>query len=651
MTLLSLPSEDSRGLLQRIAAEVGVELDETRGLDCSSLASIAQSLRTPSQLPRLVELEECSLAHISLPALALLDGTLAVVRKVEARVVELELPRGEQRVLSPREMVTRSRGAGLELGRGLPEGGSFALRLVKLMSTRTRDFATLAAYALASAGIGLATPFASQLVIDRALPERSPKLLSLIALATLFLALQRGAFGWLEQRTAIALHGRIELTVATALFDRLLRIPYQALARENVGSWIETLRGARRAQGLLTRDLLVPLLSFALVFVYALALAASSPQLALGVTVGALLLLGLALAFALRASLLESAVIDASAQQRASLHELMAGMPTIRACGAQERGLVRWLGRLLLERETSLAVDLQKIDGRALTGFGSELVRLVSFLWAAQSCLDGALSVGEMMSLLLLSDRYLTIVVGFSNLLTPIAVARSHFARVDALLAHPEVVSPSQAQPLPESEAPDAVVLDDVWFRYGPDQPYVLQGYSLRIRSLEHFQLRGESGAGKTTVLRLIAGLYVPERGSVRVFGRAPHELRREIGYLPQVVHLFHGSIRDNLSLLSRAPAEAILSASAQSGLAEFIASLPMGYDTVLPSGGTTLSGGQRQLIAWTAAMASGRRLLLLDEALSQVDRVTRARLLRMAKEQQRTIVSVEHESTNLRDR
>ncbi|HEY6880986.1 MAG TPA: ATP-binding cassette domain-containing protein, partial [Polyangiales bacterium] len=149
---------------------------------------------------------------------------------------------------------------------------------------------------------------------------------------------------------------------------------------------------------------------------------------------------------------------------------------------------------------------------------------------------------------------------------------------------------------------------------------------------------------GKSTILRLIAGLYTPERGSVRVFGRTPRKVAREVAYLPQVAHLFEGSIRQNLSLLSDASAEKLELAAEQSGLAAFVATLPMGYETILPAGGSTLSGGQRQLIMWTAAMASGRRLLLLDESLSQVDRVTRSRLLAMCDQHACTIVSVDHE-------
>src|SRR5690606_18098701 len=105
----------------------------------------------------------------------------------------------------------------------------------------------------------------------------------------------------------------------------------------------------------------------------------------------------------------------------------------------------------------------------------------------------------------------------------------------------------------------DAIVMNDVWFRYGPDQPWILQGYNLRVGAGEQLTLRSASGSGKTTILRLIAGLYQPERGTVSVFGRDPAKARGHIAYLPQQAHLFAGSLLHNLRMLSGASLERIV--------------------------------------------------------------------------------------------
>jgi ABC-type bacteriocin/lantibiotic exporter with double-glycine peptidase domain len=163
--------------------------------------------------------------------------------------------------------------------------------------------------------------------------------------------------------------------------------------------------------------------------------------------------------------------------------------------------------------------------------------------------------------------------------------------------------------------------LEDVWFRYGASGPWVLQGYDLRVEPGQKVTLAGPSGSGKTTVLRLLAGLHVPEKGKVLVAGREPREVRHDLLYLPQFVRIFGGSIMDNLRIFSNgAPLEKLTETAGATGLQGLVATLPMGYRTLLPPGGRNLSGGQRQLIALTGALASGRPLLLLDEAMANLD-------------------------------
>lgn len=359
-----------------------------------------------------------------------------------------------------------------------------------------------------------------------------------------------------------------------------------------------------------------------------------------------LLPLTLQLFFAVRASRLERARIETSSEQSEALHEILTGVLTLRTAGAGGHAVRRWLVRSLEARSASVAIDRLAATARLGIRGSYDALGLCAVVWAGHACLQGTASVGALLSIIMLSERFLGVVASFGGIFTPLLTARSHLARIDALLAIED--DTARSGPKHGSVACDAaVVLDDVWFRHAPDQPWVLRGYSLRAPALAQFALAGPSGFGKTTILRLVAGLYTPERGTVQVFGQAPRQMRAEICYLPQDAHLFQGSIQQNLELLSDgATREALQTAAARNGLAELVATLPMGYDTVLPPGGTTLSGGQRQLIAWTAAMACGRKLLLVDEALSQVDRITRTRLLAMASDAQRTTISVEHERT-----
>jgi ABC-type bacteriocin/lantibiotic exporter with double-glycine peptidase domain len=187
-------------------------------------------------------------------------------------------------------------------------------------------------------------------------------------------------------------------------------------------------------------------------------------------------------------------------------------------------------------------------------------------------------------------------------------------------------------------------VLEDVWFRYAPEAPWIARGYSAKFDAGAKEVITGPSGFGKSTILRLLAGLYVPEEGTISVGGMSPQAATRDILYLPQFVNLFSGSIIENLRLLSGgAPVARLFEIAETTGLAELVEAWPMAYHTVLSPGGRNLSGGQRQLIVLTAALASERKLLLLDEAMSNIDPIRAVALRKLLDAVPATVIEARH--------
>ncbi|HEX5657858.1 MAG TPA: ATP-binding cassette domain-containing protein [Polyangiales bacterium] len=634
----------ARELVLRVLHELGESEAALPSLERGSLEHVAQVARPARHSMRMVVLDGPALPRLALPAFVEYGDQFAVLREVGPRA-QLELASGARVEVQREALLEASGGRALELQPCLDSAGSLLRRLARFVGARPGELALVLASGAALAGLGLITPMMTRFAIDRALPEQSPKWLSLLALAALLVGLQRALFSWLQQRATLALHVRIEAAVATRLFEHLLRIPFPMLVRQQVGSWLETLRGAQRVHGFVTESLLGTALQGVMALVYGAALAFASPQLALAVGAAGGLLCALSLAMALGTARIERAQIDAAARQRDNLYELLRGMVTLIAAGAIESGLGRWLARMLDERALAMEKGVREARTRVLLAALREATQLGVFLWSAREALHGDLSVGTLVSNLMLSDQLLHTMRQGASLLTPWLNARTHVPRIDALLAAEDVTTGASGRVRNVRSDEPAVVLNDVWFRYAPNLPWVLEGRNLSVDGLAHYPLIARSGTGKSTMLRLIAGLYTPERGAVRVFGREPRQLRAEICYLPQEARLFAGTILQNLRLLSAsAPHVALMEAAEESGLSEWVEQLPMGFETVLTSGALTLSGGQRQLIAWTAAMASERKLVLVDEALAQVDRVLRARLLRMADRRARTVISVEHE-------
>jgi ABC-type protease/lipase transport system fused ATPase/permease subunit len=169
------------------------------------------------------------------------------------------------------------------------------------------------------------------------------------------------------------------------------------------------------------------------------------------------------------------------------------------------------------------------------------------------------------------------------------------------------------------------VQVQNVFLRAAPDAPFILSGVSLELAAGEALAVVGASGAGKSSLVRVLAGLWQPQSGTVRLDGadlsRCPrHWLGPHLGYLPQDVELFDGTVAENIARLGEVDAQAVMAASLAAGVHELIQALPQGYDTRVEAGSSLLSPGQRQRIGLARALYGQPRILLLDEPNANLD-------------------------------
>ena len=301
------------------------------------------------------------------------------------------------------------------------------------------------------------------------------------------------------------------------------------------------------------------------------------------------------------------------------------GLATLKAFGQSEArgGLLATRARALFE--STMWVLATNALARGITDTGIAVGAAVTLGFGAYRVVDGAMSIGALLVILMMGIEVYRPMRELRALLhdgmTGLAAAKSIFNILDATpLIEPELAS-SSGGPLPPT-----IAFEGVDFTYPGARRAAHSGLGFEVAAGERVGIVGASGAGKSSILRLLLRLYDPQAGCIRIGGRDLRELglddvRDQLAVVSQDTYLFHGTVEDNLRLGKPDATQDELEAAARAANAhDFVSALPQGYRTVIGERGLKLSGGQRQRVAIARALLRDAPILVLDEALSAVD-------------------------------
>ena len=317
-----------------------------------------------------------------------------------------------------------------------------------------------------------------------------------------------------------------------------------------------------------------------------------------------------------------------SAEKGSTLIESLSNLDSIKSYGAEGQMQAKWeqnVGKM-----ASLGLKARFISSLAVnfTTFLQQMASVAIVIFGVYKISDGDLTMGGLVACTILTSRALSPISQVASLLTRYHQSKASLTSLTKMMSLPVEREPGKKF-LHRPKFKGSIEFRNITFSY-PNQPIkALDDVSFKINAGDRVGFIGRIGSGKSTIEKLIMGLYSPQEGSILIDGTDirqidPSDLRRQIGYVPQDISLMFGSAKDNITMGSRyADDESILKASEIAGVTTFVNKHPEGFDLPVGERGSALSGGQRQSIAVARALLLSPPIYVMDEPSNSMDNTT----------------------------
>lgn len=472
--------------------------------------------------------------------------------------------------------------------------------------------------------IAIATPLFVMNVYDRVVPNQATATLWVLAIGItiafifdLILKVLRGI--------CLDLAGKkTDLIVSAALFERLLGMKMKARPNR-VGGFTQHFQEYQSVRDFLSSLTLTALIDFPFTLLILLVIAIIGGPLAFI----PLLCYPIALAanWMMQKPLLAQVekTYRLSSERQAMLVETLTGLDAIKVNNAQSERQYQW--EQIIGQLSRLELKVKSLSYIAVnfTAWIQQISGVLLIVAGVYSIIAGNLSMGGLIACYLLNRRAMMPIGQLCSLITRYQRAKMTKASIDRMMDLEQEVQEGEV-PLKRETLSGAIEFRDVSFHYPQNQYMSLNGISLKIEPGEKVGIIGRSGSGKSSLAKLLVGFYQPDNGTILVDGIDARQLdvndiRHNIGYAPQDIHLFSGTLRDNLlSGAGYIDDETMIRAATLAGVHEFARRHPSGYNMQVGERGMNLSGGQRQAVALARSLLLDPPILLMDEPTSSMD-------------------------------
>ncbi len=616
----------------------------SRGTSLKQIIKIAGEL---SFSPRALRVDLDQLDKLQLPAIIHWDlNHYVVLSRIRGKTVEIVDPGVGRRSMALSKFSDHFTGVALELTPAAdfaPVSDRIRPKLTdlwsKLIGARSAIIQTLALSVALLATILLA-PFFFQLVVDAVLPgagEAGDRTL-LIALVVGFglLAVMRAVMEAARGYTIVTFGAQLSRQMVGNIFRHLVRLPVRYFERRHVGDIISRMNSTQPIQEALSQSVVAVLIDGAMALMMLVVMIAFSPLLALIVVIAAALLIGATLLIYPRLRATQEEAIYARALENSHVIESIRASTTVKLFGREAEREASWAN--LFTDYVNAEVGHQRWN--VATTFAQTLInglQVVAVVGAAAWLMTGessSFTVGMLVAFLIYRQYFTDAVTKLVQKGIEFRLLSLHLDRLSDIV-HAEVErTAGDYEPLGELDG--RVSLVGVSFRYAPSDPWVLTDFELDIVPGEMVTLTGPSGGGKTTLMKLMLGLYAPEAGTVRIDGRDlatidPADWRSRVGVVMQDDRLLSGTIADNIAFFDpEIDMKRVARAARAARIHDVINAIPMNYLAMIGDMGSILSGGQRQRLLLARALYQEPDVLFLDEGTANLDAETESQIVEL---------------------